>query len=279
MKSTILIITALSFLAKEPGSEIKHLKAHVAAPTEHSAVTWNKNQVIAHRGAWKKKSLPENSIAALQEAIRLKCYGSEFDVHMTADSILVVNHDADYYGMRIAKTKYADLLHKKLSNGENIPTLEAYIKAGMKQKKTKLILEIKPSNVSKEWDMALAERSVALVENLKARAWVDYISFGYDILQRVLALDPQAKVSYLTGDVPLEQLKKDGFYGADYHYSVYQKGEWFSKAKELGLTINAWTVDQQKDMSWLIENKVEFITTNEPELLFESLAAAQKAQK
>jgi len=229
------------------------------------------NPVIAHRGAWKAKALPENSIASLNEAIRLGCFGSEFDIHMTADSVLVVNHDADFFGMKIAKTNYTDLLQKKLSNGESIPTLEEYLKAGKKQKKTRLILEIKPSGVSKDWDMKMTDKSVAMVKKLKARPLVDYISFGYDILQRVLVLDPKAKVAYLTGDVPLQKLKEDGFYGADYHYSVYQKGEWFAKAKELGLTINAWTVNELKDMNWLIENKVEFITTNEPELLLETL--------
>ncbi|MNY53277.1 hypothetical protein D3C86_1890190 [compost metagenome] len=67
----------------------------------------------------------------------------------------------------------------------------------------------------------------------------------------------------------MERLKQDGFYGADYHYSVYQKGEWFAKAKELGLTINAWTVNTEPEMKWLLDNKVEFITTNEPEMLLE----------
>jgi glycerophosphoryl diester phosphodiesterase len=41
--------------------------------------------VIAHRGAWKNAGVPENSIASLQHAIDLCCYGSEFDVHMSAD--------------------------------------------------------------------------------------------------------------------------------------------------------------------------------------------------
>ena len=50
---------------------------------------WNKNQVIAHRGAWKKNNFPQNSIASLNEAVKLGCYGSEFDVWMTADNVLV----------------------------------------------------------------------------------------------------------------------------------------------------------------------------------------------
>lgn len=34
----------------------------------------SKTKVIAHRGAWKNTNVPENSIAALQHAIALKCY-------------------------------------------------------------------------------------------------------------------------------------------------------------------------------------------------------------
>ena len=54
------------------------------------------NIVIAHRGAWKTKNLPENSIASLKNAIALKCAGSEFDVRMTADDSLVIHHDPMY---------------------------------------------------------------------------------------------------------------------------------------------------------------------------------------
>lgn len=244
------------------------LSSSYAQQKSKSFKTWNKNVVIAHRGAWKAKGLPENSIAALNEAIRIGCHGAEFDVHMTADSILVVNHDADFLGLPIEKSTYAELKAKQLSNGEYIPTVESYLKAGMKQKNTRLVLEIKPSKAGKGQDLILAAKVVEMVKKLKAEPWVDYISFSYPILKKVKAIEPEAKVAYLAGDVSLEQLKADGFDGADYHYSVYKKGEWFAKAKALGLTINAWTVNDPADMKWLLENKVDFITTNEPELLF-----------
>ena len=48
-------------------------------------LTFAQNPVVAHRGAFKSKKLPENSIASLQEAIRLQCSGSEFDVRMSVD--------------------------------------------------------------------------------------------------------------------------------------------------------------------------------------------------
>lgn len=243
------------------------LKASVMGKT----TSWNKNQVIAHRGAWKKKGLPENSIASLKEAIRLGCYGSEFDVHMTSDSILVVNHDPDFLGMPIASSTYVQLLEKKLSNGEQIPTLEAYLKAGKKQKGTRLILELKPAKISGERDLQMTRKTVAMVQKLGAAPWVDYISFSYAIGEEVLALQPGAKFAYLNGDAPLEKLKASGFDGADYHFSVYKNGDWFSKSKALGLTLNAWTVNTVEDMNWLLDQHIEFITTNEPERLFELL--------
>ena len=35
-------------------------------------ISFSKNQVIAHRGAWKKNGFPQNSIASLDYAIALK---------------------------------------------------------------------------------------------------------------------------------------------------------------------------------------------------------------
>lgn len=237
--------------------------------------SWHKNEVIAHRGAWKMKKLPENSIASLKEAIRLKCHGSEFDVHMTLDSVLVVNHDPTYMGMSIPKSTYAQLLTKKLSNGEPIPTAEEYLKAGLKQKGTKLIFEIKPQKMGTERDLYLAQRSLDLVKKLKCEQWVEYISFSYDMCKYLVAKDPKAKVQYLNGDLAPEKVKVDGITGLDYHYSVFQKNNWFESAKQLGLTLNAWTVNTVPEMEWLLVNKVEYITTNEPELLFEVLKKKQ----
>ncbi|MET1054704.1 MAG: glycerophosphodiester phosphodiesterase family protein [Pedobacter sp.] len=234
---------------------------------------WNKNSVIAHRGAWKKNNLPENSIASLKEAIRLKCYGSEFDVHLTKDSVIVVNHDDVFKGMTIGNSTYAELQQQLHANGEQIPTLESYLKEGMKQKGTKLILEIKMAKTP-ETTIALTDAAVKMVKRLKADAWVEYISFSYPAVQRVLQLDPAAKTAFLAftkGEVALERLKEDHIAQADYFYTIYKEGDWFKKAKELGITINAWTVNKEEDMKWLIDEKAEFITTNEPELLFDLL--------
>lgn len=238
------------------------------------AQKWNKNQVIAHRGAWKTQNLPENSIASLNEAVRLKCYGSEFDVHLTKDSVAVVNHNADFLGIQIATATYKELLAKKHSNGENIPTLTAYLKAGMKQKTTKLILEIKPQNLGNDRDDLLTAIVLKEVRALKAEPWIEYISFGYNICQYLVKNEPKAKVFYLRGEVDPTKLKADKLAGFDYHYSVLEKNPtWIADAQKLGMKTNAWTVNETKDIDRLLDQKIDFITTNEPELVFERIKA------
>ena len=230
---------------------------------------FNENKVVAHRGAWKVSNNPQNSIASLQEAVRLGCQGSEFDVWMTKDGILVANHDADYLGIPIESSTYQELLQKKLPNGENIPTVEEYLKEGMKQTTTKLVFEIKTSGISKERSLELAEKSVQLVKELEAEKWVDYIAFDYDICLKVIEADPSANVSYLNGDKTPSELKEAGFYGLDYNIKIMQENpQWIKEAHDLGLTVNVWTVNKEKDMKWLLEEDIAFITTDEPELLF-----------
>jgi glycerophosphoryl diester phosphodiesterase len=236
-------------------------------------VSFHQNKVIAHRGAWKTLGIPQNSIASLREAIRLGCEGSEFDVWMTADDILVVNHDADFMGMEIEHSHYSQLLEKELPNGEKIPTLEEYLREGMNQKGTKLILEFKPSGISVERSEKIGKLAVQTVQRLKAEEWVDYITFSYEGGKMAIATDPKANVAYLNGDKSPAQLKADGFFGLDYRFiTLKQKPEWISEAQNLGMTVNAWTVNNSEDMNWLLDKKADFITTDEPELLFKIIS-------
>ena len=83
-----------------------------------------KSQVIAHRGYWKTAGSAQNSITALQKADSIHCYGSEFDVWLTKDNKLVINHDPVYKMKYMEYSKGDALTGLKLSNGENLPSLE-----------------------------------------------------------------------------------------------------------------------------------------------------------
>lgn len=249
------------------------LSAFQLSGSAQKIISFEENPVIAHRGAWKKNNLPQNSIAALKHAIELKCAGSEFDVRMTADDVLVINHDPEYNKLPIEKTNYKDLIAFKLTNGEKLPTLQEYIKAGIKNNtSTRLVCEIKPSDISKERGKEVAEKVVQLVHKMKADQMFVYISFDYDILKRIIELNPNAITQFLDGYKSPEQLKADGISGADYYFSVFQNhSEWIEMAKKNNIALNAWTVNEVAGMDWLIANNFNFITTNEPELLFQRI--------
>jgi len=232
-----------------------------------------KNGVIAHRGAWKKNNLPENSIAALRHAIDLNVAGSEFDVQMTADDSLVINHDPHYNKLIIEETKYADLIKFKLSNGEKLPTLHEYIVEGKKNNKhTILVCEIKPSIISIERGKKIALKAVETIKKFKAEKITCYISFDYEILKQIRKVDTKATLQYLEGNKSPQEVKLDAISGIDYHYSVFKKHpEWIKEAKDNHIILNAWTVNEPADMDWIIENNFDYITTNEPELLTQKI--------
>ena len=239
--------------------------------SQKSEITFADNPVVAHRGAWKKNNLPHNSIAALKEAIKLKCTGSEFDVRMTADKVLIVFHDMDYHEMDVEENTYETLAKKKLSNGEALPTLEAFIKAGMENNTTTgLVLEVKPMK-TESGNLEIAEKVVALVKELKASAYItSYISFSYEVLKKIIALDPDAKTQYLDGSKAPKILDQDGISGLDYIvYKLKSHPEWIASAHEKGLILNAWDANTTEHIDWLLANNFAYITTDEPERTFE----------
>ena len=132
------------------------------------------------------------------------------------------------------------------------------------------MVEIKPSPGGKERGEKIAEKVVALVRELNASRMVGYISFDYNILKKIRALDAAAETQYLNGDRTPEQLKEDGMSGADYHFSVFRKNEsWITTAQQLALVLNAWTVNSKTDMEWFLSKRFNYITTDEPELLLD----------
>lgn len=231
--------------------------------------TFLRNKVVAHRGAWKNTGETENSIGALRKAINMGCAFSELDVNLSADGVLFVNHDAVIQNVKIDTAQSILLSTLKLSNGEYLPTLESYIHDVMRQSKTKLLIEVKPFGVSKARALEAAEETVRLVQKLRAQAWVNYISFSQDILAKIRELDPHADVCYLNGDITPDQATTLGYNGIDYYYDVFfENPEWVSRAQGLKLSTNAWVVDKEEDMLFFLKKNLDWITTDEPELLF-----------
>lgn len=228
-----------------------------------------KNSVIAHRGAWKHTGVDQNTVGALKHAIELGCQGSEFDVWMTKDRRVALNHDGDLDGRIVERTNLADLQTIKLKQGEVTATLEEYIDLIKTQNKTRLVLELK-SNGRNANVLALADSCVNIVHRMKAQAWVDYISFDYRGIKTVRAIDATAHTSLLSHSVELDLQKFDGMSGIDYNTSLYDKMEHLkARCDALGLTTNVWTVNSREQLERFVNLGVDFITTDEPEMLLE----------
>ena len=223
-------------------------------------------KIIAHRGAWKEFNLPENSIASLEKAIELKCDGAEFDVRRTLDGVLVVNHDPVYYGDTIQTNTYAFLNRNKLSNGESLPTLEEYFLKGTQDKhKTLLICEIKAAIKDKEQDYLATIETLALAKKLKIEKRIVYISFSKDILSWIKEKQPTATVLYLESDLSIDAVVQNKFDGINLHYTSFKNNSQLSAtAKNAGLKIGSWTVNELSDLAILQAQGVEWITTNQP---------------
>lgn len=220
-------------------------------------------QVIAHRGFWKTEGSAQNSIAALEKAAEERLYGSEFDVQVTLDGKLIVNHDAKFQGFVIAETPFKELKKIKLKNGEKLPTLKKYLKAGKKQD-IQLILEIK-SHKSKEVEDKMAADIVKMVKKMGLQKQVEYIAFSLNICEQLAKLTPESEIAYLNGNLSPAELKKKGINGIDYNQKVLEKHpEWVEEAHRLGMKVNVWTVNKEDMMRKFIDMKVDYITTDYP---------------
>ncbi len=239
--------------------------------TTMAALLPAQTRVIAHRGFWDTDGSAQNSIAALEKADSIGCYGSEFDVWIAADNELVVNHDAHYKNQEIMNTPSTDLITLELKNGEKMPTLREYLLRG-KELKTQLILELKPHKNDERETLAV-RKIVEMVKELGLQSRVEYISFSKHAVKELILVAPQGTpVYYLDGDLSPVQLKEMGCSGPDYHLNVFKRNpEWIQQCHDLGMKVNCWTVNKEKDMEWLIERKVDFITTDKPTLLQNTL--------
>lgn len=115
--------------------------------------------VIAHRAA--NQNFPENSIVAIEEAIRIGVDIIELDIRVTADGVVVLMHDqtvdrtttgtGDVETLDYSYLQTLRLLHKGEPTNEKIPTLEEALKVtkgrimvdmDMKTDKVEEVLEV-----------------------------------------------------------------------------------------------------------------------------------------
>ncbi|WON95614.1 glycerophosphodiester phosphodiesterase family protein [Sphingobacterium sp. UGAL515B_05] len=148
--------------------------------------------VAAHRGAHLEQ--PENSIAAIEEAIRQGASVVEVDVRATKDGVLVLMHDKTVNRTttgqgEVAKQTYAELqqLHlRKKSNGEAsdhvIPTLSEALRVA----KGKILVDLDFKEDRKEF----IKKTYALVEQEGMEDQVLFFLYDYKDMPKIYKLNP-----------------------------------------------------------------------------------------
>ena len=241
-------------------------------------------QIVAHRGYWEGNA--ENSIASLRKAQEFGLWGSEFDIHLTADGVPVIHHDQMIGELDIQTSAFEDVRANRLANGEHVPTLVEYMAQATRNRECMPVLELKPQATQEREDELIdkclqalrpaAPRNVppeyASFSRRQEPTKVVFISFSHYICKELARKAPGYTVQYLEGDIAPAQLHAEGINGIDYHYSVfYEHPEWVKEAHDLGMTVNAWTVDEPEDIRKMRDLGLDQITTNKPALVREIL--------
>ncbi|MBO4606229.1 MAG: glycerophosphodiester phosphodiesterase [Bacteroidales bacterium] len=257
MKRIITLIAAVAALCSCGTANLaSHAPAQVA--------------IVAHRGFWncEQAGYAQNSVASLKAAQDAGFWGSEFDVQLTKDGVVVSNHDKEYgpEKMVIADYTYEELAKYPLPNGEKLPTLDDYLAQGALSDKTVLVLEFKKQRTD-EATIELVDKSMEIVKahGLYDPSRIVFISFSKVACERVIAEHPQFEIQYLTGDLTSNGLKNKGYTGADYNAMIYTvEPALIANLHAKGLKANVWTVDKPEKMQTLFQNGIDQITTNNP---------------
>lgn len=239
--------------------------------------SFNDNQVIAHRGAWKSTGHPQNSLASFRAAAQMGCHGSECDVHLTSDDSLVINHDPTYNGLEIEKSTYAELVQHPLPNGEKLPTLREYIAVAKEQTGTKLIIDVKNIG-TREHAIKIGVATAHLVQEMAAEKWVEYLVAAlptYHAMREITTL-PIAYLGRWQTELPEmhpDTVSAHGIKAIDYqNIHFFNHPDWVDTFRERGIHLNAWTINSEEDMTWFLERDFDYITTDNPERLLERTA-------
>ena len=238
-----------------------------------------KVSVIAHRGA--SSSAPENTVAALMNAVDAGADMVELDVQMTRDRRLVVFHDerlgrtTNLHGV-LASNHYSDLRDLDAGgwfdskfNGERIPLLTDIF--GAVPAALSVILELKPTRHPTEFvqrllrDLGSAKR---LPSSSPSTDQCTLVSSEDGLLLEPCAAEGLSTALVTEAD-PLEGLESADDLGCCAWHPDHDTltPEAVEAAQARGLKVHTWTVDTLDRMRELTNWGVDGIITNFPQTL------------
>lgn len=233
---------------------------------------------FAHRGA--SSDYPENTVLALKEGLKSGAKGLEIDVHKSKDNKLIVIHDEDIERTFIGRGLVKDFTLKELKafknrkklftdNEEcNIPTLEEVLDL-IKDIDILLNIELKTDIIHY---CGIEEDVINLIKSYKLEDKIILSSFNHESIKKVKAIS-NIKTGLLYEDPIKDIIQYSKALGVDAIHPDLRLAskELIDEAHKNNLKVNIFTVNNPIYMRLLIENKVDGIFTDYPELLNEIL--------
>jgi glycerophosphoryl diester phosphodiesterase len=279
MKKLCSLILILSLLACSKGGDSP--EPPVVGPPEPTPQTPN-NRVVAHRGAWKEFSFPDNSMAAFKKAIEIGVFASECDVQLTKDKKVIVYHDETIGGKYFKDVNYSEIQNLTLANGEKLPTLESFLDELLKHKTTLLWIDIKSLTDNaggNSWGVECAKAVAATVAQKNAASFVRAIVGRKEVLDASIAASKGTyEHGYMNIDWTPTQFTNAGYNWANFTYTKYytnantHNAALIQQYKNAGLKLSVYTVDDAVAMDWFIaQTDIFAITSNNPFALLQKL--------
>ncbi len=234
--------------------------------------------IVAHRGA--SYLAPENTVASANLAWELGADAVEIDVYRTFDHRIMVIHDqttrrvsAGAQNLEIAGSFSADLRAIDVGawkdaryRGEKIPFLSEIIATVPEGKR--LVVEIKAGkeilpDLQKEFE-SCGKLDQAL-----------FISFGWETILEAKKRFPENRCYWLSSSKQavterMELAAQHGLDGVNLSHKIIDK-EVVEMARNHGLEVLAWTVNDPEIAKTMIELGVSAITTDRPAWLRDAL--------
>ncbi|MGN0468386.1 MAG: glycerophosphodiester phosphodiesterase [Acutalibacteraceae bacterium] len=215
---------------------------------------------------------PQNSVKAFEEAAKAGFYAFECDVHTTSDGEWIVIHDDTVDKMTNGSGNVEDFTFEEIrklrldgGNGiENypdlqIPTLEETLAVCDKY-------DIVPIIELKKLDEKYLPDFVKALKEHKLLDKAIVISFNFDYLKALREIDSSIEMMYLVkkfDKATVDMCAENGNIGIDFKCQDYIFSiSAFNYAKEKGLKLGAWTVDNTIYSDVMRAAGVDLITTN-----------------
>ena len=192
----------------------------------------------------------------------------ELDVRRTADGTLAVHHDA-------ALADGRPLV--ELTAGELPPWLPTLTQALDACDPLAVNVEIKnhPGDLDYDESLRLADAVAALVVEGGLHRRVLVSSFNLNDVDRVRAVDPSIPTAWLTMSIAdvaetVDRCVRHGHHVLHPHFALVTDGL-VETCRAFGVLVNTWTVDDPTAMARLIDQGVDGIVTNVPDVLLSVL--------